>query len=94
MKGIVEGDALFFFQLLLPIVDPKKSGNENDPCLPYYREVEHWNQKYATLIGLGGSYGHSFKEVMAEELLHFDLVVIHDGVHGGMHDGIDGAIYF
>jgi hypothetical protein len=30
-KRIVEGDALFFLQLLLPIGDPKKSGIENDP---------------------------------------------------------------
>jgi hypothetical protein len=38
-KRIVEGDALFFFQLLLPIGDLKKSGIENDPRLPYYSEV-------------------------------------------------------
>jgi hypothetical protein len=88
-KRIVEGDALFFFQLLLPIGDPKKSGIENDPRLPYYSEVERWTQKYATSLGLGGSYGHSFKEVMLEELLHFDSVVVRDGVHGGT----DGAIY-
>jgi hypothetical protein len=85
-KRIVEGDALFFFQLLLPIGDPKKPGIENDRCLPYYSKVECWTEKYATSIGLGGSYGHSFKEVMLEELLHFDSVV---GVHGGR----DGAIY-
>jgi hypothetical protein len=30
-KWIVEGDALFFFQLLLPIGDPKKSGIETQP---------------------------------------------------------------
>jgi hypothetical protein len=30
-KRIVEGDALFFLQLLLPIGNPKKSGIENDP---------------------------------------------------------------
>jgi hypothetical protein len=88
-KRIEEGDALFFLQLLLPIGDPKKSGIENDPRLPFYSEVERWTQKYATSIGLGGSYGHSFKEVMVEELLHFDSVVIRDGVHGGT----DGAIY-
>jgi hypothetical protein len=88
-KRIVEGDALFFFQLLLPIGDPKKSGIEDDPRLPYYSEVERWTQKYATSLGLGGSYGHSFKEVMLEELLHFDSVVVRDGVHGGT----DGAIY-
>jgi hypothetical protein len=88
-KWIVEGDPLFFFQLLLPIGDPKKSGIENDPCLPYYSEVECWTQKYATSIGLGRSYCHSLKEIMLEELLHFNSVVIRDGVHGRM----DGAIY-
>jgi hypothetical protein len=88
-RRIVEGDALFFLQLLLPIGDPKKSGIEDDPRLPYYSEVERWTQKYATSIGLGGSYGHSFKEAMVEELLRFDSVVIRDGVHGGT----DGAIY-
>jgi hypothetical protein len=30
-KRTIEGDALFFLQLLLPIGDPKKSGIENDP---------------------------------------------------------------
>ena len=88
-RRIVEGDALFFLQLLLPIGDPKKSGIEDDPRLPYYSEVGRWTQKYATSIGLGGSYSHSFQEVMVEELLHFDSVVIRDGMHGGM----DGAIY-
>jgi hypothetical protein len=84
-KWIVEGDALFFLQLLLPIGDL-----EDNLCLPYYSKVERWTQKYATSIGLGGSYGHSFKEAMVEELLHFDSVVIRDGVHGGT----DGAIYW
>jgi hypothetical protein len=66
----VEGDALFFLKLLLPIGDQRKSGIKDDPRLPsYYSEVECWKQKYATSIGLGGSYGHSFKEVMVEELL-------------------------
>ena len=88
-KRLVEGDALFFLQLLLPIGDPKKSGIENDPRMPYYSEVERWTQKYATSLGLGGSYGHSFKEAMLDELLHFDSAVIRDGVHGGT----DGAIY-
>jgi hypothetical protein len=88
-KEIVEGDALFFLQLLLPIGSPKNSGIKNDLRLPYSSKVKCWTKKYATLIGLGGLYGHSFKEVMVEELLHFDSVVIRDGVHGGT----DGAIY-
>ncbi len=80
---------MFCIQLLLPIGDPKKLGIEDNPCLPYYSKVERWTQKYDTSIGLGGSYGHSFKEAMVEELLHFDSAVIRDGVHGGT----DGAIY-
>jgi hypothetical protein len=28
-------------------------------------------------------HGYSFKEVMLEEILCFDLVVIRDGIHGG-----------
>jgi hypothetical protein len=39
-KRIVEGDALFFLQLLLPIGDPKKSGIEDDPRMPYYSAVD------------------------------------------------------
>jgi hypothetical protein len=58
-KQIVEGEALFFLQLLLPMGDPKKSGIIDEPRLPYYSEVE--TKKYATAIGLGGSYGHFFK---------------------------------
>jgi hypothetical protein len=88
-RSIVEGDALFFLQLLLPIGDPKKSGIDDDSRLGYYSKVEQWTQKYATSMGLGGSYGHAFKEVMLEELLHFDSVVIRHGVHGGTY----GAIY-
>jgi hypothetical protein len=45
--------------------------------------------KYATLLGLGGLYGHSSREVMLEELFHFYSVVVRDAVHSGM----DGAIY-
>jgi hypothetical protein len=55
----------------------------------YYSKVEQWTQKYGTSMGLGGSYGHAFKEVMLEELMHFDSVEIRDEVHGGT----DGAIY-
>ena len=33
------GDALFFYQLLLPIYHPSKSGIPNDPRSPFYSEV-------------------------------------------------------
>jgi hypothetical protein len=38
-KRIVEGDALFFFQLLLPMGDPKKSGIDDDPRLLDERKI-------------------------------------------------------
>jgi hypothetical protein len=88
-RRILEGDALFFFQLLLPICDPKKSGVLDDPRMPYYSKVERWSQKYAADIGLMGSYGHEFKPIMLDELVHYDAIMVRDGVHGGA----DGATY-
>jgi hypothetical protein len=82
-------DALFFLQLLLPMCDPTKSGIDGDPRRPYYTKVEAWTQKYATTLGLGGSYGHEFKQVLAQELVHFDAALVRDGVNGGS----DGALY-
>ena len=38
-KRMVECDDLFFYQLLLPIVDPVMSGINEDPRMGYYEEV-------------------------------------------------------
>ena len=40
-------------------------------------------------FGLGGSYGHDFKIFNLQELLHFDGVVLRNGLKGGT----TGAIY-
>ena len=32
-------DALFFYQLLVPLVDPAQSGIEGDPRIGYYEEI-------------------------------------------------------
>jgi hypothetical protein len=85
---IMEGDALYFRQLLLPMCDPKKSGIEDDPRLPYYSVVENWSSKYAAITGMTGSYGHAFKLPTIEELMHFGSAVIRNGVLGGL----DGAL--
>jgi hypothetical protein len=82
-------DALFFLQLLLPMCNPTKSGIDGDPRRQYYTKVEKWTQKYATSLGLGGSYGHEFKQILVPELVHFDAALVRDGVHGGS----DGALY-
>jgi hypothetical protein len=76
-------DVLFFYQLLLPMYDPTKSGIDADPQKSFYSKVEGFTNSYAYYIGLGGSYGHKFKPVDLTELVHFDGVVVRDGVHGG-----------
>ena len=89
-RKLLDGDPLFFFQLLLPLCDPAKSGIENDPRLPYYSKVALWTQLYATNLGLGGSYGHHFKSVLIPELIRYDGCIMRDGVLNGSSDG---AIY-
>ena len=80
---------LFFYQLILPICDTKKSGIDDDPRMSYYSAVERWSNFYAVHLGLGGTYGHSFRNVTAKELLRHDACVVRDGVRGGS----GGAIY-
>ena len=82
-------DALFFYQLLLPICDPKRSGIDGDPREGFYSEAERFSNVYAATLGLGGSYGHNFRSIMLPELVRFDGVVVRDGVRGGS----GGAIY-
>jgi hypothetical protein len=88
-KRIEDRDALFFFQLLFPLCDPKRSGYRGDPRMAFYSEIENYSNTYAFSIGMGGSYGHSFKLLKLAELVHFDGVVIRDGVRGGSN----GALY-
>ena len=82
-------DFLFFLQLILPICDTKKSGIANDGRLSYYAKVEEWSNLYAFQIGLGGSYGHEFRNVTLKEIVHHDGCIVRDGVRGGSA----GAIY-
>jgi hypothetical protein len=73
-------DAFFFWQLLFPICDPAKSSITNNPTMPFYSKVDKWSLKYAATMGIGGSYGHEYKQKMATALLHFDMAVVRDGV--------------
>jgi hypothetical protein len=86
-------DALFFYQLLLPIGDTSKNtfedGSFKDPRMPFYSEVASFSNAYATSeLRLGSGYGHDFKPVKITELVRWDGVVVQDGVRGGS----DGAI--
>ena len=88
-KILETNDFLFFYQLILPICNTEKSGIRGDERLSYYAKVEEWSNLYAYQIGLGGSYGHEFKNVSVKEILHHDGCIVRDGVRGGS----SGAIY-
>jgi hypothetical protein len=85
---IINCDAQFFKQLLLPMCDPEKSGIEDDPRMPYYSKLERWSTKYAASIGLLGSYGHDFKTPNIEELVHWDSCVFKSGVNGALQGAL------
>ncbi len=75
-QRMVECDALFFFQLLLPIVDPSMSGIYNDTRMGYYKEVARNTNVYAFgPKNRGGTRDHVFRPTTAEELLVWDGIV-------------------
>lgn len=82
-------DALFFFQLLWPICEPSRSGVEGDTRIPFFTLVEQYTNIYKFTTGQGGTYGHKWNNVVAEELLHFFGILVRDGVLGGSHGALD-----
>jgi len=69
-------DALFFYQLLLPIVDPAHSGIKDDPRVGFYEDVATHTNVYAMgAKNRGGTRGHVFRPTNAEELLVWDGIV-------------------
>ena len=82
-------DALFFYQLLLPICDPAKSGIKDDPRSGFYTDVYQFSNLYKHQVGIGNGYGHDVDEAKTWEFVQFDGVVVRDGCRGGG----DGAIY-
>ena len=81
-------DALFFYQLILPIhnVDNRKTLTvPNDPRKPFYANVSRWTNSYACeeLGILGGGCGHDFKAMSPTECLQWDGAIVMDGVLGG-----------
>jgi hypothetical protein len=86
-------DPLFFYQLLAPICDPKKSGIKvmDVPCdgrQALYTNINSWSNSYAALKGLTNGYGHNFKPVEIQELPNFDGVWVRDGALGGSQGNI------
>ena len=87
---------IFFYQLVMPFCDPSKSGIPDDPRMAYYTDVERFTNIGKFDSGKGGTYGHEWKVAKASELVHFDGIMIRDGVLGGSGGAIhqrylDGA---
>ena len=51
-------NALFFYQLILPLYDLAMLEIEDDLRLPYFTEVERFTNMSKYERRLGGSYGH------------------------------------
>ena len=86
-------DALFFYQLLLPIHQIHKDKGplpvENDCRKPFYADVAKFTNLYAVgELELGSGYGHHFETTSAQELLQWDGVLVMDGVRGGSKGAI------
>ena len=88
-KRMEEVDAFFFYQLLLPICTPQRSGVDGDPRRGSYKEVTKLTSLYALFNELGpGAYGHHVKLFELWEMVHFDGVVLRDGVQGGSNGAV------
>ena len=68
---------------------PSKSEIVNDPRVPYLTSVESFTSIYKFSTGIGGSYGHEWKNVVVTELVQFNRILVRDGVLGGSN----GALY-
>ncbi len=69
-------NALFFYQLLLLIVDPAMSGKDGDTRMGYYKDAARNTNMYAFGVkNRGGTRSHVFRPTTAEELLVWDGIV-------------------
>jgi hypothetical protein len=88
-QRMIQGDALFFLNLLLPIGkkerDPHDIDNFADERMNFYQTIVGYTNWYLcdATNGISGSYGHSIKTVEVPELVRFFGVVVRDGAIGG-----------
>ncbi len=69
-QRMLECDALFFYQMILPIVDPAMSGIDGYTRMGYYEDVARNTNMYAFGVKKrGGTHSHFFCPTTAEELL-------------------------
>ncbi len=66
-QRMLECNALFFYHLILPIVDPVMSGIDGDTRMGYYKDVARITNMYAFGVNnRGGTCGHFFCPTTAE----------------------------
>jgi hypothetical protein len=69
-------NALFFYQLLLPIVDPAMSTIDGNTRMGYYKDVARNTNMYSFGVkNRGGTCRQVFRPTTAEELLVWDGIV-------------------
>jgi hypothetical protein len=75
-QKMLECNALFFYQLILSIVDPTMSGIDGDTRMGYYEIVARNTNMYAFGVkNRGGTRGCAFCPTSAEELFVWDGIV-------------------
>ncbi len=75
-QRMLECNALFFYQSILPIVDPAMSGLDGETRMGYYKDIARNTNMYAFGVkNRGGTCGHVFCPTTAEELLVWDGIV-------------------
>lgn len=86
-NGEMGPDALFFYQLLLPI--HRINDSDNDPRDAFYAKASKWSNVYGlNELDIGSGFGHKYENTTADELLRWDGVVVMDGVRGGSSGAI------
>ena len=85
---MINEDALFWFQLLLPIGDPSKSGIDGDQRAAFYSDLVRFTAIYQAANGIGGTYGNKVRPIELPELVKFHGALIRDGVKGESDGGI------
>ncbi len=80
------GNAPFFYQFLLPICYPEKSGIRDDPWKTFYSVAGKYTNKYAIHDKeCDTSYGNPFRPTNVVELVNFDDIVFQNG-NDNIHD--------
>jgi hypothetical protein len=75
---------LVWYQLILPICDPEKSGIEEDGRMPFYTTARQCTNIYAYgEKNWGGGYSHTFQQVTEMDLVRWAGVPIRHGARGG-----------